>query len=47
VAEKKETSMEEVPQPIALSMVKVVQFSIEPELCKHPEMSSCMESAME
>jgi len=46
VAEKKEVSMEEVPRPTAQSMVKVVQFSTEPELRKHPEVSSRMESAM-
>ncbi len=28
-------------------MVKIVQFSIEPEVRKHPEVSSRMESAME
>jgi hypothetical protein len=47
VAEKKEVSMEEVPRPTAQSMVKTVQFSSEPELRKHPEMSSHMESAIE
>jgi hypothetical protein len=47
VAEKKEVSMEEVPQPTVQSMVKTVQFSIEPELRKHPKVSSRMESAME
>ncbi len=47
VAEKKEVSMEEVPQPIAQPRVKAVQFSTEPELRKHPEVSSRMESAME
>ncbi len=47
VAEKKEVSMEEVPRPIAQPMVKGVQFSTEPELQKHPEVSSRMESAME
>jgi len=47
VAEKKEVSMEEVPRPTAQSMVKTVQFSTEPELRKHPEVSSRMESAME
>ncbi len=29
---KKEVSMEEVPRPTMQSMVKVVQFSIEPKL---------------
>jgi hypothetical protein len=47
VAEKKEASMEEVPRPTVQTMVKIVQFSTEPEVRKHPEMSSCMESAME
>ncbi len=47
VAEKKEVSIEEVPRPIMQSTVKTVQFLIEPELGKHLEMSSCMESAME
>ncbi len=47
VAEKKEVSMEEVPRPTAQSMVKTVLFSTELELRKHPEVSSCMESAME
>ncbi len=47
VAEKKEVSMEEVSQPTMQSMVKTVQFSIEPKLWKHPEVSSRMESAME
>jgi len=47
VAEKKEVNMEEVPRPTVQSMVKTIQFSIEPELRKHPEMSSRMESAME
>jgi len=47
VAEKKEVSMEEVPRPTVQSMVKTVQFSTEPELRKHPEVSSRMESAME
>jgi len=47
VAEKKEESMEEVPQPTVQTMVKIVQFSTEPKLRKHLEMSSCMESAME
>jgi hypothetical protein len=46
VAEK-EVSMEEVPRPTVQSMVKTVQFSTEPELRKHPEVSSRMESAME
>jgi hypothetical protein len=47
VAEKKEVSMEEVPRPIVQSMVKIIQFSTELKLRKHPEMSSHMESAME
>ncbi len=47
VAEKKEVSMEEVPRPTVQSMVKTIQFSIEPELRKHPEVSSRMESAMD
>jgi len=47
VAEKKEVSMEEVPRPTVQSMVKTIQFSIEPELRKHPKVSSRMESAME
>jgi hypothetical protein len=46
VAEK-EVNMEEVPQPTMQSMVKIVQFLIELELWKHPEVSSCMESAIE
>jgi hypothetical protein len=47
VAEKKEVSMEEVPRPIVRPTAKTVQFSTEPELRKHPEVSSRMESAME
>jgi len=47
VAKKKEVSMEEVPRPTVQSMVKTVQFSTKPELRKHPEVSSCMESTME
>jgi len=47
VAEKKEVSMEEVPRPIVQSMVKTIQFSTEPELRKHPEVSSHMGSTME
>jgi len=47
VAEKKEVSMEEVPRLIVQSMVKIIQFSTEPELWKHPEVRSHMESAME
>ncbi len=47
VAEMKEVSMEEVPQLITQSMVKTIQFSTKPEVRKHPEVSSCMESAME
>ncbi len=47
VAEKTEVSMEEVPRPTVQSMVKTIQFSTEPELRKHPEVSSRMESAME
>jgi hypothetical protein len=47
VVEKKEVSMEEVPRPIVQSMVKIIQFSTEPELRKHPKVNSRMESAME
>ncbi len=47
VAEKKEVNMEEVPRPTVQTMVKTVQFSTEPEVRKHPEVSSRMESAME
>jgi hypothetical protein len=47
VAEKKEVSMEEVLRPTVQTMVKIVQFSTEPEVRKHPEVSSRMESAME
>jgi hypothetical protein len=47
VAEKKEVNMEEVPRPIAQSMVKTIQFSTEPEVWKHPEVNFHMESAME
>ncbi|CAK9226690.1 unnamed protein product [Sphagnum troendelagicum] len=47
VAEKKEASMEEVPRPTVQTMVKTVQFATEPEVRKRPEVSSCMESAME
>ncbi len=47
VAEKKEVSVEEVPRPIVQSMVKTIQFSTEPELRKHLEVNSRMESAME
>ncbi len=39
--------MEEVPRLTMQSMVKIIQFSTEPELWKHPEMSFRMESAME
>ncbi len=39
VDEKKEVNMEEVPQLIVQSMVKIVQFPIELELQKYPEMS--------
>jgi len=46
VAEKKEASMEEVPRPTMQTMVKTVQFSTEPKVRKHPEVSSRMESAM-
>jgi hypothetical protein len=46
-AEKKKVSMEEVPWPIVQPMVKVVQFSIEPKLRKHPKVSSHMKSALE
>ncbi len=47
VVEKKEVSMEEVPRPTMQSTVKTIRFSTEPELRKHPEVSSPMESAME
>jgi hypothetical protein len=47
VAGKKEVNMEEVPQPIVQSMVKVVQFLTEPKLQKHLKVSSCMELIME
>ncbi|KAH8936714.1 hypothetical protein BDL97_17G098800 [Sphagnum fallax] len=47
VAEKKEASMEEVPRPTAQTMVKTVQLSTEPEVRKHPKVSSRMESDME
>ncbi len=47
VAEKKEVSVEEVPRPIVQSMVKTIQFLTEPELRKHLEVNSRMESAME
>ncbi len=47
VVEKKEASMEEVPRPTMQTMVKTVQFATEPEVRKHPEVSSRMESAME
>jgi hypothetical protein len=47
VAEKKEVSMEEVPRPTMQSTVKTVQFSTEPELQKHLEVSSRMESTIE
>jgi hypothetical protein len=36
VAEKKEESMEEVPQLTLQSMAKTIQFLNEPELQKHP-----------
>jgi hypothetical protein len=39
--------MEEVPRPTVQSMVKIVQLSTKPELQKHPEMGSRMESAMQ
>jgi len=39
VAEEKEMSMKEVPRPIVQSMVKVIQFWIEPELQKHPKVN--------
>jgi hypothetical protein len=39
--------MEEVPRPTLQSMVKIIQFSIEPELRNHPEVNCRMESAME
>ncbi len=44
---EKEASMEEVPRPTVQTMVKTIQFSTEPEVRKHPEVSSRMESAME
>jgi len=44
VARKKEASMEEVPRPTVQTMVKTVQFSTEPKVRKHAEMSSRMES---
>jgi hypothetical protein len=47
VVRKKEVNMEEVPQPIVQSMVKVVQFSTEPKPQKHLEVSSRMELVME
>jgi hypothetical protein len=47
VAEKKEASMEEVPRPTAQTMVKTIQLSTEPEVRKHPKVSSRMESNME
>jgi hypothetical protein len=47
VAKRKEVSMEEVPRPTVQSVVKTVQFSTEPELRKHPKVSTRMESAME
>jgi len=47
VVKKEEVSMEEVPRPTVQTMLKIVQFSTEPELWKHPKVNSCMESAME
>ncbi len=47
VAEKKEVFMEEVPRPTVRPTAKTGQFSTEPQLWKHPEVSSRMESAME
>jgi predicted DNA-binding protein YlxM (UPF0122 family) len=47
VAEMKEVSMEEVPQPTMQSMVKVVQFSTKLKMQKHLEVSSRIESTME
>ncbi len=47
VAEKKEVNVEEVPQPTVQSMVKTIQFLTKPELRKHLEVNSRMESAME
>jgi hypothetical protein len=47
VAEKKEGSMEEIPQLTLQSMAKTVQFSTEPELRKHLEVNFRMESVME
>ncbi len=46
VAEK-EANMEEVLRPTVQTMVKTVQFSTEPEVRKHPEVNSRMESATE
>jgi hypothetical protein len=43
----KEASMEEVPRPTVQTNVKTVQFSTAPEVRKHLEVSSPMESAME
>jgi len=47
VVEKNEVSMEEVPRPTMQSTVKTIQFLTEPELRKHPEVSSHIELAME
>ncbi len=47
VAKNKKVSMEEVPRPTVQSTVKTIRLSTEPELRKHPEVSSRMESAME
>jgi len=47
VTEKKEGSMEEIPQLTLQSMAKTVQFSTEPELRKHLEVNFRMESVME
>ncbi len=47
VAEQKEVRVEEVPRPTVQTTMKTVQFLTKPELLKHPEMSSRMESAME
>ncbi len=47
VAEKKEESMEEVPQLTTQSTMKAIQFSTEPKLQKHRKLSSHMEANVE
>jgi hypothetical protein len=47
MAEKKEGNMEEIPQLTLQSMAKIIQFSTEPELRKHPDLNSRMELVME